>query len=344
MLILWPIAPASADIALAPAPACQKPDDTLIKSRGGYEERIEMADDEKIQRYNAEVRAFNDCTRKLIDSNHAEMDRIRDDGNAAIRSITQTASRQNGDIAEKIEAAIAGQAPPAAGAQSGMAGWQFPAAECAAPGKPLLKPERGRKSATVARTAQFDTQQQFYRVCVQDYIGQARGEMQEIEASANARIKDIAAQANGRITELSNQVRSAIDLAGHAANDEIQAARGTPYEINPGNYITDGVENVIVQGTPPEQLTDSPKGDGDPHTIVCRKPQQLPDSRLMGPEICKRNRVRAALYEAGEDIRSDGQTIVASEKSRTIDHAAMNCVKITTGSLYQGYITNEYCN
>lgn len=338
------MAPAHADVAPSPAPVCQKPDDTLIKSRGGYEGRMETPDGEKIQRYNAEARAFNDCTRKLIESSNAEMDRIRNDANAAIRAMAETASRQNADIAEKIEAAISGQAHSSVGAQTGMAGWQFPNAECVAPDKALLKPERGRKSATIARTAQFDTQQQAYRACVQNYIGQARGEMQQIETSANVRIKDVAGHANGRITELSNQIRSAIDLAGHTANDEIQAARGTPYEINPGNYFNNGVENVIVQGTAPEQLTDTPKGKGDPQTIVCRKPQQLPDSRLMGPEICKRNRVWASLYEAGKDISSDGQTIVPSEKSRTIDHAAMNCVKITTGSPYQGYITNEYCN
>ena len=104
---------------------------------------------------------------------------------------------------------------------------------------------------------------------------------------------------------------------------------------------------IVVEGQAPQQLDDTPKGDGDPDTIVCRKPQQLPTSRLMGPKICKRNRVWAALYKAGKDISSDGETIVPSERARTTDKAAMACVqvKVPLGpSDYYGYFTNEICN
>jgi hypothetical protein len=325
---------------------CQKPDEGLIKSRGGYAGRMETPDDEKIKLYNSLARTFNDCMKTLIDSSGAEMDRVRSDGNAAIRAAAETANRQSQDIAEKMEAAIAGRAP-AANAQADFAGWQYPQADCAAPEKALVKPVRGKKGTPSGPTAKFDAQQQDYRACVQSYIKQAAAEMHQIEASANARIKEIADQTNAHISRLHDQVNSAIALANHAATDEVQTVRGTPLEINPVNYFKNGVENVTVDNQPPLQLADTPKGEGDPHTIVCRKPQALPDSRLLGPEVCKRNRVWAALYQAGKDISSDGQTILPSEKSRTVNHAAMACLKVKVqngAEPYSGYFINEICN
>ena len=325
---------------------CQKPDEGLIKSRGGYAGRMETPDDEKIKLYNSQARAFNDCMKKLIDSSSAEMDRVRNDGNAAIEAAAETANRQSIDITGKMEAAIAGHAPPPE-EQAGLAGWQYPDADCVAADKTRMKPALGKKGTFAGTTAKFDAQQQDCRACVQSYIKQAAAEMHHIEASANARIKEIADQTNARISGLHDQVNSAIALANHAAMDEIQTVRGTPLEINPANYFKNGVENVTVDNQPPLQLADTPKGEGDPHTIVCRKPQALPDSRLLGPEICKRNRVWAALYQAGKDISSDGQTILPSEKSRTVNHAAMACVKVKVqngAEPYSGYFINEICN
>jgi hypothetical protein len=333
--------------ANAPAPAvCQKPDESLITSRGGYAGRMETPDDEKIKLYNAQARTFNDCMRKLIDSSSAEMDRIRDEGNAAIKAVAETANHQSIDIAEKMEAAIAGHTPSSL-AQADPAGWQYPDADCAIPDKALMKAARGKKGTSAKATGKVDAQQQDYHACVQAYIKQAAAEMQQIEASANARINEIADRTNARISGLHDQVNSAIAIANHAATDEIQTVRGTPLEINPVNYFKDGLENVTVEGQPPLALADTPKGEGDPHTIVCRKPQQLPDSRLLGPEICKRNRVWAALYQAGKDISSDGQTILPSEKSRTINRASMACIKVPVlngQEAYSGYFINEYCN
>jgi len=307
-----------------------------------------MADNDKIKLYNAQARAFNGCTRKLIDSNNAEIDRVRDDGNTAIKSVAETANRQSKDIAEKMEAAIAGRAP-ASYPQADLADWQYPDSDCAIPDAALVKPVRGKKgtSTSAAGTAQFDAQQQGYRACVKDYVKQAGAEIAKIEVSANARIKQITDQANARMDDLHNQVDSAIAVANHAATDEIQAARGTPYEINPANYFKNGVENITVEDQPPLELVDTPKGEGDPHAIVCRKPQALPDSRLLGPEVCKRNRVWASLYQAGKDISADGQTILPSEKSRTVNHAAMACVKVKVqngAEPYSGYFINEICN
>ena len=325
---------------------CQKPDATLIKSRNAYAGRMETPDDEKIKLYNSQARAFNDCMKKLIDSSSAEMDRLRDDGNAAIKAVAETANRQSRDIAEKMEAAMAGRVP-APDMLAGLAGWQYPDADCVAPDQTLMNPARGKKGTSISATGKYDAQQRDYRACVQSYIKQASAEMHQIEASANARIKEITDHTQARISQMHDQVNSAIENANHAATDEIQTVRGTPLEINPANYFKNGVENVTVENQAPPALADTPKGEGDPHTIVCRKPQALPDSRLLGPEICKRNRVWASLYQAGKDISADGQTILPSEKSRTINSGTMACVKMQApngAEPYSGYFTNNICN
>jgi hypothetical protein len=245
-----------------------------------------------------------------------------------------------------MEAAIAGHATPSE-AQAELAGWQYPDADCVVPDKALMKPVRGKKGTSASATARYDAQQQDYRNCVQSYLKQASAEMHQIEVSANARIKEIRDLASARISGLHDQVNGAIANANHAATDQIQTVRGTPLETNPANYFKNGMENVTVEGQPPLQLGDTPKGEGDPHTIVCRRPQQMPDSRLPGPEICKRNSVWAALYKAGEDISADGQTILPSEKSRTIDRAALTCVRapVPNGPEHiSGYFINEICH
>ena len=340
---------AQAPASTPPSPsvvACEKPDQSLIKAQAGYAGRMETPDNEKIRLYNSQAHAFNDCMKKLIDSNSAEMDRIRDEGNAAIKTTAETANRQSRDIAEKMEAAIAGHALTAE-AQADLAGWQYPDADCVVPDRTLTKPARGKKDTSASAAAQFDAQQRDYHACVQSYLKQAAAEMHQIEASADARVKQITDQTNAHETELHDRVDSAIAAANHAASDEIRTVRGTPLEINPANTFKNGTENVTVEGEPPPALGDTPKGEGDPHAIVCRKPQQLPDSRLLGPEICKRNRVWASLYKSGKDISSDGQTILPSEKSRTLNRGAMACVKVAVPighEAYSGYFINEICN
>jgi BlaR1 peptidase M56 len=56
----------------------------------------------------------------------------------------------------------------------------------------------------------------------------------------------------------------------------------------------------------------SPTGEGDPDAVTCRVPQQLPGSRLAGPEICKVNRVWARLRANGQDISADGAYLITA--------------------------------
>jgi hypothetical protein len=56
----------------------------------------------------------------------------------------------------------------------------------------------------------------------------------------------------------------------------------------------------------------NPRGEGEPNAITCRVPQQLPGSRLRGPEVCQANRVWAALYANQQVMLPDGKTVVAT--------------------------------
>jgi hypothetical protein len=75
-------------------------------------------------------------------------------------------------------------------------------------------------------------------------------------------------------------------------------------------------EGVTVTG---HALLDNPDGKGDPDEIACRKPQQLPGSRLMAQPVCKSNRDWAQVRKDGNDVSPDGRSITASQKSRTLN-------------------------
>jgi hypothetical protein len=335
-----------------PAP-CQKPDESLLKARGGYISRTDMPDEVKIDSYNAQAQWFNDCTRRRVDSNNTEIDRVREEGNASIHRIADMANQQIGEIQSKIRLAIGGNSSAESLSPDEITGAAFPAPECTQPDKSLLKPVRKKddktRASATARTDRYDAQQRTYESCVRAYIEQASAEIERIGISANLQIKHVADEANGRIGGLRARVRGVIATADSAAADEAQAVAGTPLALNNPDGVSNtrfegSVESVTVESNRLKQSEDTPTGEGDPDTIVCRAPQQLADSRIPGPEICKRNRVWAALQKEGKDISSDGRSIVPSEVSRTTNRAGMNCVKVITGSGYQGYMTTEVCN
>jgi ElaB/YqjD/DUF883 family membrane-anchored ribosome-binding protein len=335
------------------AESCQKPDESLLKAHGGYGDRALMPDADRIEMYNKQAKQFNDCTQSLIDNRNAEIDKIRAEGNSAIQAVADTGNRELGDIQSKIQKAIAGDLPDTMDVASNEASaWQFPYADCRKPDKSLLRPiaknSKNTLASSIERTGKYDSDRQKFEVCVRDYINQATSEIKQIQTSADAQMHQIASEANNKINVLRATVKGVIATANAAAEVETQIVSGTPLALNSAPIanleISHGVENVTVEGTRIERVDDTPKGDGNPDAIVCRKPQQRADSRLLGPEICKRNRVWAALYKSGMDISSDGTAIVPSEAYRTTNKTGMNCVKITTGGGYQGTMTNEYCN
>jgi len=56
----------------------------------------------------------------------------------------------------------------------------------------------------------------------------------------------------------------------------------------------------------------------DADAVICRPPQQLPGQRLYGPRVCKPQRQWDDLHRQGLDIGPDGESVVASEKFRTV--------------------------
>lgn len=69
-----------------------------------------------------------------------------------------------------------------------------------------------------------------------------------------------------------------------------------------------------------------PTGEGASDAVTCRPPQPLPDSRLRGPEVCKKNSVWAQYRRDGMDVAPDGVHDVLLGKN------GINCsVTATTG-------------
>jgi hypothetical protein len=99
-------------------------------------------------------------------------------------------------------------------------------------------------------------------------------------------------------------------------------------------------ESVTVTG---HALRDNPDGKGDPDDIVCRKPQQLPASRLMAPPVCKSNREWAQIRQDGNDVSPDGRQIVQSEKARSLNPLACLSPRPPAAKDMNTSDLNSYC-
>ena len=231
-----------------------------------------------------------------------------------------------------------GSAPfPLRGASSS----QYPPPECK---KPLEIAGRWR---TIALTAKYDRDERTRIALVSlGYISGATDEIKQIENNAHGGTRQIAQDANTQIGLIKQRIRDAMADANRTASADNVLAGPSGGDITLAAIppTEAGTESVVITGERIKRSADTPTGEGDPDAISCRLPQQLPDSRIPGPEICKRNREWASLHKVGNDISSDGRSIVPSEASRTTNRAGLNCVKVTTGSPYTGYMTNEYCN
>ena len=315
---------AQAETVSAQSTTCQPPDESLLPQGG-------LPDDQKIALYNQQVRRFAACTQQAPAD--AEIQRLRMEAGVVVRKISDTANAQIADIQAKMEMARTGSAAGTA-SQAPAVGLSFPAPECKEADRSLLEPKR--KNGKIVRSLdvvspEYEEQDRKHKACVETYIRQAFAELQQTGRAAEAQIALVRDDVNGRIAHL-------------APSAKTNPTAGAPLALNSGvvNW-RDGVENVTVEGERLRQSQDTPKGEGDPDIIACRAPQQLPYSRLQGPEICRRNRDWAALYKDGMDISSDGTTVVPSEKARSTGKAGLNCIHSTTGGVYEEHITNEIC-
>lgn len=324
-----------------PAPECAKPSDKFLKHKPEYNDVGGMGSyNARVRAYNRGTVSYNSCMTSYIGSADGEIKRLHDEAVAHIKQVTDDANARIKWIEKQIQNVVdeangAGSVPAAHEADLS----QYPPSECKKPG------ELNRGRHTIAQTEKYDQQERAYRSCVAHYISQASDEIKQIRDNAAGATKQIAAAANSLVTRIKERIRDAIaDADRTASTDDAAGLSGGEISLAAIPPLEPGTESVVVTSERINRSTDTPKGEGDPDAISCRLPQQLPASHIPGPEICKRNREWASLYKAGNDISSDGRSVVPSEKSRTTKRGTMNCVKVTKGKPYEGYITIEVCN
>lgn len=64
-----------------------------------------------------------------------------------------------------------------------------------------------------------------------------------------------------------------------------------------------------------KEVSGQPTGEGDPQEVVCRRPMPIPNRRLMGPRVCKKNAVWAQYREDGMEVSADGTRDIPAGKS-----------------------------
>ena len=75
-----------------------------------------------------------------------------------------------------------------------------------------------------------------------------------------------------------------------------------------------------------------PTGEGDPDQFTCRPPQRLPESRLLGPEVCKRNGEWARYRRDGMDVAADGVHDMKLKGNATNTCRGTSAAGATTGA------------
>jgi hypothetical protein len=66
-----------------------------------------------------------------------------------------------------------------------------------------------------------------------------------------------------------------------------------------------------VSSTDNVVMPETPSGEGDPNTIVCRAPQRLAGIDQFGPQVCLHNQEWSKVAMNGKDIAPDGKTLTA---------------------------------
>ena len=306
--------------------ACVKPDPRLIAVQNG-DAGSRFGDGRISRKYDEQVKAFNDCTRSYLDRADTEISRLRIETKARQEQIAQSATdrihrmeRQIADAAQAIRTVQAWQKPSPATPSGTLDA--FPDPECREPDSRLLEVRRGTKDDG-ARARQYDGQIKDYAGCMQLWIAQAGNEISQIKSDAESELKSLTTNANRRILALSTATQDAAKQADIVQQQQETAIAALQTSLGAGSAATD-----VLQGGSQNQLQaklqrsqDMPTGAGDPDAITCRTRQQLADSRLTGPEVCKRNRDWAELYKVGKTISADGQRIVNSEKAVTLGPA-----------------------
>jgi hypothetical protein len=333
---------------------CTVPDSELIKPGTS-------------DKYNSQAKGFNDCLRIYVENENNKIAQIRAEAGADFDRIMGRSTSQIRDIERAINSAIFevsivnGLADPKYRPLPGDTLASYPAAECRKPDAALLEPAPGKRVASLKNADRFEDQRLAYEGCMRIYVTQAKNQIKQVQANAGIAFHRVAEDANPRITQINNAVSEALDEASKATGERnaavnslrspLPAGEFDPSASRPGSLgpiafqpaqNQRGTESVTVSGERLPRSADMPTGAGVPDAISCRMPQQLPDSRLMGPEICKQNRVWAKLYKNGQNISADGTRILASEKDRTLNpqtcitHSTLNGLPSIMSTCTQG--------
>lgn len=95
-----------------------------------------------------------------------------------------------------------------------------------------------------------------------------------------------------------------------------------------------GLSILAVLPSAAQQIAARPDGTGDPDATTCRPAQLLPNSRFLGPRVCKLNSQWALLRKNGQDISADGREIIADPKGGNA--GTMNCTYAGGGATNGG--------
>jgi hypothetical protein len=298
-------------------------------------------------KYNRQAKGFNDCARVYVEKANLEIGRIRDATKAQTEAMADAATsrirrieRQIHDAIERVKT-VEGLASVAPGGPD-TALDAFPEAECKPPDENLLVPLKGARGNS-AREQRYDGQVKAYEACMRDWVAQAKGEIAQIKRDTEAAMTPVNADANRQILEIWNTILDTVAQADLAQKEQASALAALKAQLAANmpapSDSSSASESVVVTDTRLPRFDDQPKGEGDPDAIACRKAQPLPGQRLMGPEICKRNREWARLYKRGENVSSDGKTILEGEKQRTFepDHCTSHTVFTAAGPVVETF-------
>ena len=325
---------------------CARPDRKLIKVEANGQ-TVWTSESAASAKYNRQVKGFNDCARVYVEKANVEITRIRDETRKRTDAMAEAATgrirrieRQINDAIERVKA-VEGFASVAPGGPD-LALDAFPEAECQGPDESLLVPLKGARNNT-ARERRYDGQIKGYETCMRDWVGQAKSEIAQIKRDTEGAMKPVNADANRQILEIWATILQTVEQADLAQKEQAGAVAALKAQLAanmpPPDASPEASESVVVTDTRLPRFDDQPRGEGDPDAISCRKAQPLPGQHQMGPDICKRNREWARLFQRGENIAPDGKTILEGEKQRSFapDHCTLHTVFTTTGPVTQTF-------
>jgi hypothetical protein len=190
-------------------PACEKPDDRVLRNRPGNDADSVMAYNAKVHRFNRLSAAFTDCVKAYIVAVNLQIDQVRTAAQARTRQIVERANARIHAIEAQVNAAVA----------VGNGG-TAPAIPNPDPDFPLAACDRPADSAP-----DYATRRRAFEACTRDYIERGKQAMQQAKDKADHDQQQVTADANQRIQLLNT-------LAQQTGDGDQDNARKTFGQLN----------------------------------------------------------------------------------------------------------------